>query len=500
MAKRGRKGNELGPALAKTGTPLFLLDRERRLVAFNSGCELLTGWTAAEVVGETCHYASISDLAGAAALAASLCPPPDVFGGEPLSAPAYVARRDGAVVPQLLHFFPFKDDKERVVRVLGIAQPLPQPQAASPPSPARELHAELAAVRNALRSRFGPQTLVAHGLAMRKVLEQLRIARDTEAHVLFLGEPGSGREHLARVIHSGSPGRGNWFVPLDCRRSGPEELDRVWTRLLESSQPVSGLGAPQPGTVYLAEVEAIPRDLQERLVRIYSGAGPNPAPPLRLLSSMTCDPARAIAGQSLRADFLALISPLTISVPALRERTEDLPILAQHFLEECNREGERQIGGFDDGVWSLLQHYHWPLNLDELHAVVREAHALATDTLIRPADLPFRFRTALESQDLPPPAEPPPLRLDECLTNVEKRMIVLALERSRNNRSKAAEMLGIHRARLLRRIEQLGLGEEKSSEVTSGPLAELSDELLRDDSGPEEFPPADPRAPEPKSS
>jgi DNA-binding NtrC family response regulator len=232
-------------------------------------------------------------------------------------------------------------------------------------------------------------------------------------------------------------------------------------------------------------VEHVPRDLQEQFVRVFTGAAPNPAPPLRLIASTGRDLKEAVSEQLLRADFLALVSPLTIAIPPLRERTDDLPLLAQHFLEECNREGDRQVGGFDESVWPLFQRYQWPLNLDELLVVVREVHTQATGTLIHPNELPFRFRSALESQELPPPAEPPPLRLDELLTNVETRLITLALERSRNNRSKAAELLGIHRARLLRRIEQLGLGDAKATEALTGPLAELSDELLRDDSSPE---------------
>jgi DNA-binding NtrC family response regulator len=117
------------------------------------------------------------------------------------------------------------------------------------------------------------------------------------------------------------------------------------------------------------------------------------------------------------------------------------------------------VGGFDDEVWPLLTRYEWPLNLDELAAVVFEARQHAVETLIRPCDLPFRFRTALAAQELPAPPEPPPMLLDPLLAKVETRLITLALERSRNNKSKAAELLGINRARLLRRIEQLQIGQ-----------------------------------------
>jgi DNA-binding NtrC family response regulator len=293
------------------------------------------------------------------------------------------------------------------------------------------------------------------------------------------------------MIHFGGSGQANWFVPLDCRRLGADELQRVWARLLEVHRPHSGgTSGPQPGTVYLADVECVPRDLQERLVKEFASAGPR-SPALRLFSSTTRDLRDAVADQSVRADFLALISPLTITVPPLRERGTDLPLLAQHFLEEVNRQEPRQVSGFDEAVWPQLLRYRWPGNLDELLTVVREAHSHATDPLIRPADLPFRFRTALEAQESPPAALLPGLPLDTLLTNVETRLIALALERCRNNRSKAAEMLGIHRARLIRRIDQLGLagGGPKTGEHGSGDpggaLEELSANLLQDEPRPE---------------
>jgi transcriptional regulator with PAS, ATPase and Fis domain len=140
--------------------------------------------------------------------------------------------------------------------------------------------------------------------------------------------------------------------------------------------------------------------------------------------------------------------------------------LAQHFLEEHNRDEQKQVGGFADDVWPLLARYEWPGNLDELAAVVFEARKHAVEALIRPHDLPYRFRTALAAQELPAPPEPPPMLLDPLLTKVETRLITLALARSRNNKSKAAELLGINRARLLRRIEQLQIGQPAGDTIS----------------------------------
>lgn len=486
MAKRGRKGNELGPLLARSGSPLFLLDRDRKLVAFNAGCEALTGWTAAEVLGTVCHYGAHAETDRPASLASSLCPPPEVLAGQELSAPAQINHKDGRGLPRLLQFFPLLDAQDRPQAILGIILPLRPSTPAAETSLARRLHAELGAARMSLRQRFGPSSIVAKCVAMRKVLAQAQLARQTNCFVLLEGESGVGKEHLARMIHLGGTNPQNWFVPLDCRRLGSEELERVLTRLLEVHRlPPSGTADAQPGTVYLADVELLPRDLQERvaaaLVAEPSTAG-SPALSLRLIASTNGDLQAAAAQGKVRADFVALISPLVIAVPALRERGDDLPLLAQHFLEDANRNETRQMGGFDDAVWPLFRQYGWPGNLDELQAVIQEARQHASETVVRVADLPYRFRTSLEAQLLPGPPAPPALKLEPLLEKVERRLIELALDRSRNNKSQAAASLGIPRAKILRRIEQLGLGSAAAAEEPVDPdLDELAAELMREE-------------------
>ena len=477
MAKRKKKTTELDYWLAGATLPVFVIDGDRTLRAFNAGCQELTGWAAGDVVGQACHYGSASETAGAAALAASLCPPPEVFAGQEESAPAHLFHQQGHALPRLLHFFPLRDEKGRTMAVLGVVAPLPA-VAENVVSPARLLHAELAALRMTSRARFGPNTLVAQSAAMRRVMAQVELAQKSQAFVLLTGAPGTGKEHVARVIHVGGAGRAQSFVPLDCRRSGADELNRIWNRIVESHQTpyraasdsarsgpatsgaVAKPGAtPLPGTVLLIDVEFLPRDLQERLVGFFAAPGFSSSG-LRLLSSTSLGLSELGADERLRADFFALISPLAIELPALSRRPADLPLVAQHFLEELNRQEPKQVGGFDEQIWPLLTRYAWPGNLDELAAVVRAAHLQAAESLIRPHDLPFRFRDGLAAQELSVSPEPPPLLLDPLLTKVETRLITLALERSRNNKSKAAELLGINRARLLRRIEQLQIGSE----------------------------------------
>ncbi|MDB5386733.1 MAG: helix-turn-helix Fis-type [Planctomycetaceae bacterium] len=169
----------------------------------------------------------------------------------------------------------------------------------------------------------------------------------------------------------------------------------------------------------------------------------------------------AVAAGTLRDDLESFLGTLTIQLPPLRDREADLPLLAQHFLGEQNRKHEKQLSGFAPDVWPSMQRHAWPGNLDELQLVVQEAYEVASDKQIKLADLPFRFRTALEAQDSPPPISIQPLPLDEMLLRVETNAIQIALERSKFNKSKAAEILGINRPRLYRRMEQLGIEDRE---------------------------------------
>lgn len=457
MARRSRSAADLATWLGKSATPLFVLDPQRRIRLFNAGCQALTGWSAADVVGEVCHYGQTADTGGPQALAASICPPPEAFQGREVVMPGCVVRKDAGAVSRLLMFVPLVDAEGRTTGVLGAALPPAELPAASPLPPERQLHAELAAIRGALRARFGSLPIIARSNAMRRVVAQIELAAKSTVCALLVGEPGSGREHAARAIHQASAQRACPFVVIDCRRTAYTELEHALLRLLAECAAHEGAGAStQPGTVYLADVDHLPRDMQRALCERWLLRPESERPAARLLASAQVVPRIGPANSPLREDFAALISPLMIEIPALRERTEETSLLAQQFLEQLNVNAEQQVAGFSDTVWPLFTRYLWPGNLDELAAVVREAKERCQGKLISPADLPYRFRAGLEAQQQHSQAAGPIL-MDELLERVERRLISMSLARAKQNKARAAEWLGISRARLLRRIEQLKL-------------------------------------------
>jgi len=457
MKKRSRRSQKLESRLNEAETPLFVLDHRRRIVFFNEGCTGLTGWSLQEVADHVCEYTSDADPHSVEALTNSLCPPPDVLTGREMTVPAYLRHRDGSSVARLVKFFPLQDGDGQFQNILGIITPIHQPQRGIDPGPAQKLHAELAAMRVSLRKRYGIDSLACRSEPMQRVLEQVSLARQSLASVLLEGEAGAGKQHVARLIHYQSEGRTRAFVPLECRRLSSLELKLALRRLLEADETETSGTSLQPGTLYLADIEALPRDLQQRVVEALRDNQLGPNSKLRMMASTEVDLRQAVDDDCIRGDLFYALSALHVELPPLRQRPDDLPLLAQSILESLNRDSERQVGGFSDQVWHQFREYNWPGNLDELTAVIQEARAKVSGTQIQVQDLPFRFRAGLDGQAVGPPLTPRPMPLEPLLAQVETEQIQRALEQSRHNKSKAAALLGITRARLYRRMQSLGI-------------------------------------------
>lgn len=440
---------------------MFALDGRRRCVFFNSGCEQLTGWTSEELTGRTCDYDSdeSSSLDG---LTGALCPPPEVFRGTPLAVPAQLPLKSGRSLARMIHYFPLMDTEGHAERIVGFITALPPQATPRTGSATQLLHAELASLRQAIRQRYQIAAFVARSAAMGRVLQQIEAARKSHVPVFIAGAAGTGKEHVARTIHHAATERRGSFVPLDCEQVPAFELKQSLRRILDiepsDNQPLA------PRTLYLLNVESLPRDLQESLVAALGNPASLTHPGLQIISSSTIPSlAELTHEEALLPELYFRLTSIEIRLPPLRERRDDLDLLAQHFLEACNRGQEKQLGGFAESTWKLLVEYNWPGNLDELHRVIEEAWELCDDDLVQPQHLPFRFRTGMDNQAVSPRREIQPYSLEEKLQSIEGDLIREMLEQCRYNKSAVAEKLGLTRARLYRRMEQLGIGDPPDS-------------------------------------
>ncbi len=456
MAPRGRRSQKPLQRLLDSTAPAFILDDRRAVVFFNKGCEELTGWLADDVQGLACDYASEGAPHSLDAVLAALAPPAEVWAGQAARAPVYMPHKTRASAARMIHFYPFPWGDSPAWTVLGVIQPVPSPGQPQQVTLSQRLHAELASVRHELRRRFAEDSLITQSPAMQRVLLQLQVARAVETPVLITGESGTGREHLARVIHYGSRLGRRSFAPLDSGLLQPHDLRRLVKQVAQPSTKQPAVETLQPGTIFFREIAHLAAETQQYLAETLSAA-----PDLRIVASTTGSLERLVERGQFRSDLYYALTSLVIALPPLRQRQDDVPLLAQFLLEEHNRDGARQVTGFSDDAWRELQRYGWPGNVRELRAVVEEAHAAAAGALIRPEELPFRFRTGTESQKLVAAPRVQPVPLDALLERVEREQIEAALVAAKQNKSRAAELLGINRPRLYRRMEQLGIVDQE---------------------------------------
>ncbi|MBI3464184.1 MAG: sigma 54-interacting transcriptional regulator [Planctomycetes bacterium] len=361
MGVRRRGKLRVETVLNSSAEPIFLLNPDREVVFFNGACEQLTGRSAAQVVGLACQYRGSAGSKDLPDLGASLAPPPEVFQGEPATIQSLFIRPDGQRLWRHIQFFPCHDDSRRVLAIMGLVSERANSPAEAT-SPHIELHTELLRLRDRLHRRYGFDKIVCASPAMRRVLDQVRVASQTDATVLIWGEAGTGKELVARTIHHESARKAAPCVPIECAVVPPDALERDLfgndpAREWELSGGRPGLlRHAHGGTLILKNLSRLSRDIQSRLADMLRDARPGELIhatgdriSLRLIASDRIDPAGLAAGE-LRPDLYFALSTLVIHIPPLRERKSDLPLLTQMCVESVNAAGQKQVAGLSTVV------------------------------------------------------------------------------------------------------------------------------------------------------
>lgn len=438
--------------------PVFVLNAERRLVYVNRAWEDLTGHPAEAVLGLHCNPhgpTSAGDLVG---LGGSFCPPSEVLKGQPAGGPTLILHSSGERRWRRVEFWPYHDAEGTLICLLGLVRESDAP-AHVPDTEAQRLRVELLEVRHRLHGRFGFDNLIGQGPGHRRLLDQVQAAAATSVPVLIEGEPGTGKRLIARTIHQQGERSRSPLIPFDCAALPPEAIENELFGPLDEPG-AGGFRLPDASTLLLGDVLELPRDLQSRLAAALDGR-------VRLLATTAGDFEQARKTDRLRPDLYYALTTAVIRLAPLRERIDDLPLLAQHLLERANLLGGRQRVGFSVEAMEVLSAYDWPGNLRELARVIDAAHGVGAGDEIQAEDLPAAIKGHLASSYTPPPLPPPVTPLDGLLTQLERRLIEQALVRAKQNKSRAAELLEISRPRLYRRIKELGIPDD--SEPTDGP-------------------------------
>ncbi len=310
-----------------------------------------------------------------------------------------------------------------------------------------------------LEERYRFENIITKSPQMQRIIEVIKVVAKSNATVLITGESGTGKELVARALHSQSYRKGKPFVAVSCAAL-PESL-------LESelfghergsftgahAQRKGKFEVATRGTIFLDEVGEMSDNVQVHLLRVLEEreftrvGGTEPVKvDVRVLSATNKDIKKALVAEQFREDLYYRLNVVTIELPPLRERKEDILILAEHFLKKFTVENQKEVIDFSPEAVDFLLKYEWPGNVRELENAVERAVILTQNSCASVADL---------HQENSPLASPVPLRKD--LAEVEKSHILNILSETHRNHSEAARILKISRATLYNKIRAYGL-------------------------------------------
>lgn len=468
MARQASPARVLLKAFDQASQPIYLVDGNRRLRYANEACCAWLGKKIEELVGLRCDYATPADHDPQAAPNLILGPPIEAFTGAVTS--GYVcggtttdALQVRSATFQLLQEAADPSERGRSVMVF-VAPPGAAGAAEVSSASNASTHAELLRLRAELDATLFQGPLIGTSHALKRLREQVKVAQHAGVRALIVGPAGSGRKQLARAIHYAGDVAGTGpLAAVDCPVMDAELMQLTLTRFLRQRE---GQSFRRPPGLLLMDVDQLRGDAQQEL----AGFLLLPGVELQTISTATRSLHKLAARGKFRQDLAFALSTFTLTVPGLARRMEDVPLLAQYFIEQENARSAHaasakqnippQRSGLADDAVELLLLYPWPGNVEELQQVIREACCQegqqAGSGLIAAADLPDRVRHGRESLIRQQPAEPA-IRLADFLAEVEKELLARALKKAGGNKTRAAELLGLQRARLIRRLVQLGL-------------------------------------------
>jgi DNA-binding NtrC family response regulator len=332
-----------------------------------------------------------------------------------------------------------------------------------------QLTSENRILREQVKSKEGFGSIIGRAPEMEKLYRIITKAAHSTHPVLILGESGTGKELVARSIHFSGPYRENPFVAVDCGSLVPSLIESelfgyvkgAFTGANKSKEGL--LATAEDGTVFLDEIGELPVDLQSKLLRalqekeIRPVGGTRPIPiNVRILAATNRDLEQAVATGTFRRDLYFRLNVLSLRIPPLRQRKQDIPLLVGHFLERLARSTGVQRNISDEAL-KLMLSYEWPGNIRELENCIERACALTSGPTIHLGDLPTSIQTwRQQTQAAVEATAAPAIRSIMPICEMEKQAILGAIEQLHGDKLEAARLLGIGKTTLYRKLKEYG--------------------------------------------
>jgi DNA-binding NtrC family response regulator len=332
----------------------------------------------------------------------------------------------------------------------------------------QSLKSENQRLRDQLDKRYQFDNIIGRSPAMREIFQTVERVGPTRTTVLIAGESGVGKDMIARAIHQHSPRRANAFVKINCTAL-PENLMESELFGYEKGA-FTGATVSKPGkfeladkgTAFLDEIGDVPGNIQVKLLRILQerqferlGSNLTRNVDVRVIAATNVDLRAALEEGSFREDLYYRLNVVPINVPPLRDRKEDIPFLAMHFVKKVSNEIGTGLRALSPAAMDRLLAHSWPGNVRELENTIERSLVLTSSEVLQPGDI--RIEAPRNSHSSNATQQLPVLPEGETLDHWEQLIIKEALRRANNNKSQAARMLGLTRNALRYRLSQMGL-------------------------------------------
>jgi len=418
---------------------VFTVDRDFIVRSFNRAAEEITGVPREEAIGQPCCEVFRAEICE------QMCAlkQTELTGKPVVNRPVYIVRADGSEIPISVSAMPLKDEDGTIIGGVETFRDLTQVEE----------------FRKQLERSFSFRDMLSQNRRMQELFELLPQIAESESTVLVEGETGTGKELMARALHDLSPRSAGPLVAVNCGALPDTLLESelfgyVAGAFTDARRDKAGRFAQADGgTLFLDEIGDISPALQVKLLRVLQdgvyeplGSVVSATTDVRIIAAANQDLEAEVEAGRFRQDLFYRINVICLTVPPLRDRLEDIPLLADHFINRLNHLRGRDIAGLSRDALNAFMRHDWPGNVRELENAIEHAFILCPGGLIAPAHLPEKFHA-------PHLAHPPATTLKE----IEAQAIHNALVRNHWRRNVTAEELGVCKSTLWRKIKRFGI-------------------------------------------